>query len=214
MGQAVKIQSAGADMRGAIHPATIEVEVSEGVGIHIVGLTDRAARESLLRVVTALQSLGYSIPGKKIIVTISPIEAYRRGSNYDLAIAVGILVATGQIPMTDRLEDILYNCMFCGELALDGTIREGELHQGYAMAVSAFAMLGGKTKSLVTGENSAMEAATAAGVLVYAFPSLADLIAVLKQEKGGDQFLVWNSRYWTLVLTHADAMKLNEDRVL
>ena len=49
-------------------PVTVEVDITLGIGIHLVGLADAAVKESLLRTVTALQSRGFRIPGKKIII--------------------------------------------------------------------------------------------------------------------------------------------------
>ena len=49
-------------------PVTVEVDITMGIGIHLVGLADVAVKESLLRTVTALQSIGFRIPGKKIII--------------------------------------------------------------------------------------------------------------------------------------------------
>ena len=50
---------------------TVEVDMTPGIGIHLCGLADVAVKESLLRTVTALQSLGYHIPGKKIVINLS-----------------------------------------------------------------------------------------------------------------------------------------------
>ena len=52
-------------------PVTVEVDIAHGIGIHLVGLADVAVKESLLRTVTALQSLGFRIPGKKIVINLS-----------------------------------------------------------------------------------------------------------------------------------------------
>ena len=52
-------------------PVTIEIDVSGGIGIHMVGLADAAVKESLLRTVTALQGSGFRIPGKKIVNNLS-----------------------------------------------------------------------------------------------------------------------------------------------
>ena len=52
-------------------PVTVEVDITHGIGIHLVGLVDVAVKESLLRTVTALQSLGFRIPGKKIVINLS-----------------------------------------------------------------------------------------------------------------------------------------------
>ena len=52
-------------------PVTVEVNIDRGIGIHLVGLADVAVKESLLRTVTALQSLGFHVPGKKIVNNLS-----------------------------------------------------------------------------------------------------------------------------------------------
>ena len=52
-------------------PVTVEVDITPGIGIHLVGMADIAVKESLLRTITALQSLGYHIPGKKIVINLS-----------------------------------------------------------------------------------------------------------------------------------------------
>ena len=52
-------------------PVTVEVDVTSGIGIHLVGLADAAVKESLLRTITALQSKGFRIPGKKIVNNLS-----------------------------------------------------------------------------------------------------------------------------------------------
>ena len=49
-------------------------DVTQGIGIHLVGLADAAVKESLLRTVTALQAFGYRIPGKKIIINLAPAD--------------------------------------------------------------------------------------------------------------------------------------------
>ena len=53
-------------------PVTVEVDVILGIGIHLVGLADTAVKESLLRTITALQALGYRIPGRKIVINLAP----------------------------------------------------------------------------------------------------------------------------------------------
>ena len=81
---------------GKMNTVTIEVEISKGIGLHIIGLADNATKTMLLRTVTALQGLGYHIPGKKIVVNITPSQ--RETEGFDLAIALGILLESGQIP--------------------------------------------------------------------------------------------------------------------
>lgn len=99
-------------------PVTVEVSVTPGVGIYLVGLPDGAVRESLLRVTTALQACGYRVPGKKIVINLAPADVRKEGSLFDCAIALGILYASEQIrfPSSEQV------CLW-GELALDGSLR-------------------------------------------------------------------------------------------
>ena len=76
---------------------TVEVHVDTGIGYHLVGLPDNAIKESNFRIAAALQNNGYKIPGKKIILNMSPADLRKEGSAYDLTLAMGILAATRQI---------------------------------------------------------------------------------------------------------------------
>ena len=97
---------------------TVEVNVDSGIGYHLVGLPDNAIKESNFRIAAALQNNGYKIPGKKIIINMSPADLRKEGSAYDLTLAIGILAASNQIK-ADDLEDFL----IMGELSLDGTLQ-------------------------------------------------------------------------------------------
>ncbi|NQX85097.1 MAG: YifB family Mg chelatase-like AAA ATPase [Flavobacteriaceae bacterium] len=97
---------------------TVEVNVDKGVGYHLVGLPDNAIKESNYRIAAALQNNGYRIPGKKIIINMSPADLRKEGSAYDLTLAIGILAASAQI-QAEHLEDYL----IMGELSLDGTLQ-------------------------------------------------------------------------------------------
>jgi len=76
---------------------TVEVNVDSGVGYHLVGLPDNAIKESNYRIAAALQNNDYKIPGKKITLNMAPADMRKEGSAYDLTLAIGILVASGQI---------------------------------------------------------------------------------------------------------------------
>ena len=73
------------------HTITIEVNVDKGIGYHLVGLPDNAIKESNFRIAAALQNNGYKIPGKKLIINMSPADMRKEGSAYDLPLAMGIL---------------------------------------------------------------------------------------------------------------------------
>ena len=103
-------------------PVTVEVEVADsGIGIHLVGLADTAVKESLLRVVTALQANGYHCPGRRVIINIAPADLYKSGSGYDLPIALAILAASRQETFDDK---VVSSFLFRGELGLDGSVRD------------------------------------------------------------------------------------------
>ncbi len=99
-------------------PVKVECEITSGIGIHLVGLADRAVKESLLRTITAMQANGYRIPGKKIIINLAPADLYKSGCGYDLPIALAIIAALEQKSFTDSDKYVI-----AGELALDGTVR-------------------------------------------------------------------------------------------
>ena len=98
---------------------TIETHLAGGLpSINIVGLPEKAVQESRDRVRCALQNSGFEVPKRRITVHLAPADLPKQGSRFDLAIAIGILVASGQLPnvQLDTLE--LY-----GELALSGELR-------------------------------------------------------------------------------------------
>ena len=100
-------------------PVTVEVDITQGIGIHLVGMADVAVKESLLRTVTALQTLGFHIPGKKIVINLAPADMHKNGGGYDLPIALGIIAASGQKELPGIVKYLIM-----GELGLDGSVRE------------------------------------------------------------------------------------------
>ena len=80
-------------------PVTVEVHVSTGLpGFQIVGLPDEACRESRDRVRAAVMSSGLSWPSSRVTVNLAPSNQRKGGSGLDLAIAIGLLVANGDVP--------------------------------------------------------------------------------------------------------------------
>lgn len=100
-------------------PTLVEISASDGIGIRLVGLADAAVKESLLRTCTALQSWGLRIPGKKIVINLTPGDLHKTGIGYDLPIALGMLAASGQIHMSGTRRYVIM-----GELGLDGSVRK------------------------------------------------------------------------------------------
>ncbi len=99
-------------------PVDVQIMVAPGkMGMHIVGLPDKAVAESRERVQSALHASGLSLPPKKVTVNLAPADLPKEGSHFDLPIALGLMAALGAIPT-----DSLNNYSVLGELALDGTI--------------------------------------------------------------------------------------------
>jgi len=100
-------------------PVTVEVHVSNGLpGFSIVGLPDASCRESRDRVRSALLSSGQGWPMKRVTVNLAPTSLRKGGSGLDLPIAVGLLVANGDLD-AEHVEGMA----FLGELGLDGSLR-------------------------------------------------------------------------------------------
>ncbi len=100
---------------------TAEIHLGEGLpGVHIVGLPDQAVRESRERIKPAIKESGFKFPREKITVNLSPADKLKQGSTYDLPIAVGILLASGQLEVSPLQ---LENYLLLGEIALDGKLR-------------------------------------------------------------------------------------------
>jgi len=97
----------------------VEIHLSLGLpGFSIVGLPEKAVKESKDRVRSALLNCGFKLPAKRIIVNLAPADLPKEGARFDLPIAIGILFASGQLPK-QSLEQI----EFAGELALSGRLR-------------------------------------------------------------------------------------------
>ena len=100
----------------------IQVDVSSGMpSFEIVGLPDISIKESKERVKTAIRNSGVEFFSRKIVVNLAPANTRKEGSIFDLPIAVGILIANGDIDSTS-LDGVFNQTVFIGELALDGSI--------------------------------------------------------------------------------------------
>lgn len=98
---------------------TVEVHLSNGLpSLAIVGLPETAVKESRERVRAALMSSGFEFPARRITVNLAPADLPKEGGRYDLAIALGILGASGQLDM-----GLVDGYEFLGELALTGALR-------------------------------------------------------------------------------------------
>lgn len=155
------------------HLIHVEVDVSMGLpGLEIVGLPDAAVRESKDRVKTAIKNSGFEFPMQRITINLAPADIKKTGPLYDLPIAIGILAATGQIPISNT-QTIAY----CGELSLDGSIKPitGVLPMAFVLQSLGF------TQFIVPQANGP-EAALVPELQIIAPMNLAQLVHHLRGE--------------------------------
>ena len=133
---------------------------------HTVGLPDAAVRESRDRVRAALKNCGYDIPPTQITINLVPADIKKEGSGFDLPMALGIVGAYGGLTKKE-----ISDCLFVGELSLDGGIRG--VRGALPIAIEA---RGRKISRMVVPEANAKEAAMVGGVDVYPVRSLLDVI--------------------------------------
>src|SRR3990172_3755697 len=149
----------------------VEVDVSN-FGLpkfDVVGLPDTAVQESRERVRCAIRSSGHSFPISRITASLAPADLRKEGPAYDLPIAVGILIATGQVP------EPFTNSAFLGELALDGRVPHT---QGILPMVGRARERGFPTVYVPCAD--AAEASLIDGTEVIAVESLVRLVAHLR----------------------------------
>ncbi len=156
-------------------PVEVEIDISNGLPrFDIVGLPDMACRESADRVRAAIKNSDLPFPAKKITVNLAPADLKKEGSAFDLAIAIGILVAD-EVIEKEKVE----NRVFCGELSLDGRIRgvPGILPRAVSLLGEA------QRKDFFVPLVNAREASCVKELKVYAAKTLLEVVQFLRGEK-------------------------------
>lgn len=167
-----------AELEG-VEAKLIEVEIDLNVGIHafnIVGLADKALNEAKERVNSALKNSGANPPNRqnrKITINLAPADVKKAGSQYDLAIALGYLLATKQMQRFESEDKI-----FLGELALDGRLRpiNGALNVAQMAGERGF-------KYLFVPTENANEAAAIKAMRIIPVESLREAIDILETKR-------------------------------
>ena len=159
---------------------TVEVNINKGIGYHLVGLPDSAIKESSFRIAAALQNNGFTLPGKKITINMAPADLRKEGSAYDLTLALGILVASGQIKATD-----ITDYLIMGELSLDGSLQpiKGALPIAIKAREEGF-------KGFILPKQNAKEAAIVDNLEVYGIDNIKEIIDFFEGRKSLDPTVV------------------------
>lgn len=157
-----------------IDALTVEVEVNltPGLGMFLVGLPDNAVRESQDRIRSAFENSGLKMPGKKIVVNLAPADLRKEGSALDVPIAVAVLGAAG---LVDAERTAQY--MLLGELSLDGTVKPVR----GVLPIALHAMQSG-FRGIILPKANAPEAAVAQPLEVIGVDSLREAVGFLNGE--------------------------------
>ena len=167
----VKIQSI-ANLGLETVPVDVEVDVATMgfPGFTIVGLPSKAVEEARERVKTAIVNSKMDFPPKKITVNLAPADLPKDGAAYDLPIALGVLLASGQIELPDGFD--LTTSFFYGELSLDGSLRPTK----GILLLGLFAQKCGQNFLIFVPRISAPEASVVSGVKVMPVGTLSNLV--------------------------------------
>lgn len=146
---------------------TVEIDVINSIpGISIVGLPDTAVNEARDRVRSAVKNSGYTFPAKKVVINLAPADMKKTGTNFDLPIAIGILVEEGVVE-SEKIGDYA----FVGELSLDGEIRGVN---GVLPIILGLKNSG--VKNVIVPSINSNEAALVDGINIYGAEHLTDVV--------------------------------------
>jgi magnesium chelatase family protein len=157
----------------AAHPVRVEIEVLRGIpSFEVVGYAEAAVRESRVRVRSALANVGVDLSEYRVVVNLAPADLRKRGSSFDLAIAVATLTALGAVSQ-DAPRDVL----FLGELSLDGS-----LHPVRGLVAHLLEARARGVGRVVIPRANESEAALVEGIEIGVASTLAELVASLRGE--------------------------------
>ncbi len=151
-------------------PVTIEVDIAaQGLpSFTLVGLADRAVEESKERVRSAIKNSGADFPAKRITVNLAPAALPKEGHAFDLPIALGLLIASGQLAAD------LSDTLVVGELSLDGSLRSTHGILSFAILAKELGL-----KRIFVPVDNAREAAVIEGIAVFGFENLLEVFKFL-----------------------------------
>ncbi len=160
-------------------PVDVEVDVASAgfPGFTIVGLASKAVEEARERVKTAIVNSKLDFPSKKITVNLAPADLPKDGAAYDLPIALGVLLASGQLELPADFD--LTKSFFYGELSLDGTLRPTR----GILLLALFAQKSCPGALIFVPKPSAYEASAVEKIKVMAVDSLSQLVEYLLFQK-------------------------------
>ena len=158
---------------------TVEVDISQGLPVFdIVGLPNQSVKEARERVRAAIKNSGYEFPMRRIVVNLAPATIRKSSAGLDLAIALGVLIASGQIKgRKANISALLNRCLFMGELALDGS-----LLPTFGTLAMSLAGLEANYSTIYTSVENGHTLKAIPNLTIYDESSLQDIITVLEDQ--------------------------------
>ena len=157
---------------------TVEVDISQGLPVFdIVGLPNQSVKEARERVRAAIKNSGYEFPMRRIVVNLAPATIRKSSAGLDLAIALGVLIASGQIKgRKASILALLKNSLFMGELALDGS-----LLPTFGTLAMSLAGLDSKYFTIFTSIENGKNLKAIPKLTIYGESSLLHIISILEK---------------------------------
>ena len=158
---------------------TVEVDISQGLPVFdIVGLPNQSVKEARERVRAAIKNSGYDFPMRRIVVNLAPATIRKSSAGLDLAIALGVLIASGQIKgRKANILALLNRCLFMGELALDGS-----LLPTFGTLAMSLAGLEANYSTIYTSVENGNNLKAIPNLTIYGESSLQNIITVLEDQ--------------------------------
>ena len=167
----------------------IQTDISNGIPeFEIVGLPDATVKEAKKRIQAAIKNSNIEFPSKKILINLAPANIRKEGSSFDLAMAIGILIAIGCIPQIDINK--LASTIFIGELSLDGKINRS--NGVLPMCIEAKEL---GIKTIVLPKANANEATIIADLDIIPVSNLKEVVDHLNMEKNINRFEIRNPNF-------------------
>ena len=157
---------------------TVEVDISQGLPVFdIVGLPNQSVKEARERVRAAIKNSGYEFPMRRIVVNLAPATIRKSSAGLDLAIALGVLIASGQIKgRKANISALLNNSLFMGELALDGS-----LLPTFGTLAMSLAGLEANYSTIFTSVENGQNLKAIPKLTIYGESSLLHIISILEK---------------------------------
>ena len=157
---------------------TVEVDISQGLPVFdIVGLPNQSVKEARERVRAAIKNSGYEFPMRRIVVNLAPATIRKSSAGLDLAIALGVLIASGQIKgRKASISALLKNSLFMGELALDGS-----LLPTFGTLAMSLAGLDSNYSTIYTSVENSHNLKSIPKLSIYGESSLLHIISILEK---------------------------------